>query len=292
MQDFFISPATSATNFIGMKVAAIQFLNRVQCHDFQFFNFGADTNDKNTALVLDVGSSGGTKENRLWEFYGFKAEDWAKAIVMQRSSGSAGVWGVHFFGGLVEDKHTGYGNQGVGQTNERTLVTIGAGFACKFIGMKFMSRAEGSTGDIETGFNVASSTERIDIVNCEFFLKGTDPGTFNKFNGLHGKDNIYISDCDGYNPVGVITNPWSGAGTSAGLYNVSAQSTPQAFPKSNSVYTVRQTAKRITISGGTVSQIQINGTMIGQTAGSWLLEPGETIKVTHTVNPTGVVYCK
>ena len=299
-QEIFISPAGGAVGFTGMKIQANQFgfLNRVQVHDAQFFCYQADTADKSVALWLDIASDGGVADNRLWEFYGLKCEDWTKSVKLTRSALSAGVWGVNFYGGLLEDKEDFATDLSVGGADtggdpelERTLIDIGPGWQVNCYGMNFMNNNTTNGGD-STGINVASSTENCYFVNCKFLKKGGGTAVWNKFHGLHGKDNIFIKDCDGYNPVGIITNPWTGAGTSGGLYNVSATSTPQAFPKSASVYTVRQTAKHISIFGGVVSQIQINGqTITGATSFDGVLAPGETIKVTHTSNPSGVVYC-
>jgi hypothetical protein len=81
----------------------------------------------------------------------------------------------------------------------------------------------------------------------------------------------------GYNPVGVISNPWPSNGTD--LTNNAAAG--KATPHSGTAYTIRHTAKTITISGGNVSQILINGAVAGATAGTFKLGVGETITITY-----------
>lgn len=89
----------------------------------------------------------------------------------------------------------------------------------------------------------------------------------------------------GYNPIGIITNPFPA--TAGDITNVAAA---QAAPTSNTVYTVRLTPKTIVITGGTVSQIAIDGQNTGLTSGVFKLDVNETINVTHSATPTAVVY--
>jgi hypothetical protein len=62
---------------------------------------------------------------------------------------------------------------------------------------------------------------------------------------------------------------------------------PAAYPVSNTVYTnYFGFPVLITISGGTVSQIAINGVNTGLTSDAFTLGPDNTIKITHSSNPT------
>ena len=87
----------------------------------------------------------------------------------------------------------------------------------------------------------------------------------------------------GYNPLGTIANPWqpSGALTNDGGGG--------ADPVSGRLYTVRQSPKTIIIAGGVVSQIAIDGTSTGLTAGVFKLGIGETITVTYSATPTSKI---
>jgi hypothetical protein len=87
----------------------------------------------------------------------------------------------------------------------------------------------------------------------------------------------------GYNPVGIIANPWhpSGALTNDG------GGSPN--PVSGRLYTVRQSPKTIIITGGAVTQISIDGTPTGLPAGVFKLGIGETIAVTYSSTPTNKV---
>jgi parallel beta-helix repeat protein len=93
-----------------------------------------------------------------------------------------------------------------------------------------------------------------------------------------------IEENVGYNPVGNIANPFpAGAGY---LLDVAAA---QAFPSSGVVYTVGHSPKLVCISGGTVTQIAIDGVNTNLIQGAFHLNPGNTITVTWTGQPLGVV---
>jgi hypothetical protein len=62
-----------------------------------------------------------------------------------------------------------------------------------------------------------------------------------------------------------------------------------ADPVSGQLYTVRQSAKTIIITGGTGTQIAIDGTPTGLPAGVFKLGIGETIEVTYSTPPTSRV---
>jgi hypothetical protein len=84
----------------------------------------------------------------------------------------------------------------------------------------------------------------------------------------------------GYNPVGIITNPWRPTGD---LTNDGGGS---ADPVSGRLYIVRQSPKTIIITGGVVAQIAIDGTPTGLSTGVFKLGIGETIAVTYSSTPT------
>ncbi len=93
----------------------------------------------------------------------------------------------------------------------------------------------------------------------------------------------------GYNMKGaagaVIATPFS-----AGAGNVTNTASTNAAPTSATLYTNVTSPKTYTVSGGTVSEIAING--IASTAaigGVFNLGIGDTIKITYTVAPTVVV---
>jgi Right handed beta helix region len=83
----------------------------------------------------------------------------------------------------------------------------------------------------------------------------------------------------GYNPVGIIANPWHPSGA---LTNDGGGS---ADPVSGRLYTIRQSPKTIIISGGAVTQLAVDGTPTGLTAGVFKLGIGETIAVTYSSTP-------
>ena len=87
----------------------------------------------------------------------------------------------------------------------------------------------------------------------------------------------------GYNPVGIIVNPWH----SSGALTNDGGGSPN--PVSGRLYTVRQSPKTIIIAGGAVTQISIDGTPTGLPAGVFKLGIGETIAVTYSSTPTNKV---
>jgi hypothetical protein len=117
------------------------------------------------------------------------------------------------------------------------------------------------------------------IQNC-FSNVGTTPLS------LSGTGSILTSNF-GYNPIGAVPNPWPANGGEL-TNNVAGNPIPQ----SGTVYTVRQTPKTIIISGGTVSQISINGTDTGLGAGVFKLGIGETIAITYEVAPMSAIFAE
>jgi hypothetical protein len=95
--------------------------------------------------------------------------------------------------------------------------------------------------------------------------------------------NSTVINNSGYNPVGVITKPWRPTGD---LTNDGGGS---ANPASGQLYTVRQSPKTIIITGGSVTEIDIDGTSTGLSAGVFKLGIGETIAVTYSSLPTSTV---
>ena len=87
----------------------------------------------------------------------------------------------------------------------------------------------------------------------------------------------------GYNPVGKIALPWHLNFT---LTNDGGGS---ANPVSGRPYTVRQSPKTIIITGGSGTQIAIDGTATGLSGGVFKLGIGETITVTYNSPPTSMV---
>jgi hypothetical protein len=87
----------------------------------------------------------------------------------------------------------------------------------------------------------------------------------------------------GYNPVGIIANPWH---TSGDLTN-DAGGGPD--PVSGKPYKVKQSPKTIIITGGAVTQIAIDGSPTGLAAGVFKLGIGETITVTYSATPKSTI---
>ena len=87
----------------------------------------------------------------------------------------------------------------------------------------------------------------------------------------------------GYNPVGTVALPWLPNGA------LSNNGGGSANPVSGRLYTVRQSAKTIIITGGAGTQIAIDGTPTGLSGGVFKLGIGETIMVTYSSIPTSRV---
>jgi len=100
-----------------------------------------------------------------------------------------------------------------------------------------------------------------------------------------GATRIRIEDNEGYNPKGNIPTPYPVA---AGYLTDSAAA--QAFPTSNTNYTITESPKFITIYGGTVTSISIDGVATGLTSGSFFLKTGQILNVVWTGQPSSQVY--
>lgn len=93
----------------------------------------------------------------------------------------------------------------------------------------------------------------------------------------------------GYNPVGIITNPWPSS--SGNLTNTLVSG--NAAPASGAVYTICHSPKTVIVTGGDVSQILINGADCGGTSGTFKLGVGETIALTYNNSvPTTLVFAE
>ncbi|MBV9390689.1 MAG: right-handed parallel beta-helix repeat-containing protein, partial [Verrucomicrobia bacterium] len=88
---------------------------------------------------------------------------------------------------------------------------------------------------------------------------------------LSGTGSVVINNA-GHNPVGNIPNPWPASG--GDLTNNITAGSPN--PQNGIVYTVRHSPKTIVVTGGDVSQIDINGINTDLTAGVFKLGIGET----------------
>jgi hypothetical protein len=84
----------------------------------------------------------------------------------------------------------------------------------------------------------------------------------------------------GYNPVGIIANPWHPSG------DLTNEGGGNSDPTSGQLYTVRQSPKTIIVTGGKVTQIEIDGIPTGISSGVFKLGIGETIAVTYSTIPT------
>jgi Right handed beta helix region len=176
-------------------------------------------------------------------------------------------------------------------------------------------RGEGGNNDVVVSGNVIDATnlvvpdasivfhnaERITITGNKILnnLTGSPIGMKGSSNDWHIANNSFAQNNDdspsplsidstvinnsGYNPVGIIADPWRPTGD---LTNDGGGS---ADPVSGRLYTVRQSPKTIIITGGAVTQIEIDGTPTGLSAGVFKLGIGETIAVTYDSLPTGKV---
>lgn len=99
--------------------------------------------------------------------------------------------------------------------------------------------------------------------------------------------NLTIAGNNGYNPVGNIALP---LGPSGGvIYDSNAGSGGTSWVN-NTVYTVWGSQKLITVFGGTVVQIDIDGVKSFLTTGAFVLTPGQTIKVVWSSQAYATVY--
>lgn len=90
----------------------------------------------------------------------------------------------------------------------------------------------------------------------------------------------------GYNPVGIIADPWHPSG------DLTNQAGGSPGPASGQHYTIRQTPKTIIVTGGKVTEIEIDGMPVGVLAGVFKLGVGETIAITYNSAPTTAVWAE
>jgi len=114
--------------------------------------------------------------------------------------------------------------------------------------------------------------------NCSDWHIAANAMVNNNDNGLGLSDvRTVVLNNQGYNPVGPISSPWALNGD---LTNeVSGGS---ADPVSGKVYQARHSPKTVTVAGGDVSGIAINGSPAGVTAGAFKLGIAETIAITYS----------
>lgn len=128
----------------------------------------------------------------------------------------------------------------------------------------------------------ASSTDSWTICDNDF------TGMTNTASALNGTLSKVYNNM-GYNPIGVITNPFPTSGSG----NITNSSQAAAVPASGTTQTVVYTPKRIIMTGGTISNVTIDGTTVASAASNFYLAlgVGETFSVTYSVAPTIKVYC-
>jgi len=154
---------------------------------------------------------------------------------------------------------------------DSTGIVIGSGgdASASFIGNQF----EFNTTDVST----------LADANCLFEgniffatpVLSLTPGTSRWYNNI------------GYNPKGNVATPYPVA---AGYITDTAAA--QAFPTSATNYTISDSPKLITIYGGTVTSISIDGVVCGLTSGAFRLEPRQVLNVVWTGQPSSVVYAQ
>jgi hypothetical protein len=105
---------------------------------------------------------------------------------------------------------------------------------------------------------------------------------------LLGPASVVLAN-SGYNPVGIVANPWPVAGSD--LTNQVDGGSPD--PASGKVYTVRHSPKTIVVNGGDVSGIAINGAQTGLSRGTFKLGLGETVAIAYsTTAPATLVFAE
>lgn len=119
------------------------------------------------------------------------------------------------------------------------------------------------------------------IRNC-YFTNNTSTG----LNSISlGSDATHVVTGNiGYNDGTALSNPYP-----VGAGNITNSPASQGFPSNGITYTIRISPKFVTVSGGSVTAILIDGATTGLTAGAFYLQPGQTIQVNHTVNPSSTV---
>jgi Right handed beta helix region/Pectinesterase len=142
-----------------------------------------------------------------------------------------------------------------------------------------------------TGNNISGTAQ-----NAAIAMAGTSDNWQITQNSLEENANVSLSGTGsvvinnaGYNPVGNIPNPWPASG--GDLTNDITAGSPS--PQSGTVYKVRHSPKTIVVTGGDVTQININGMDTGLTAGVFKLGIDETIAVSYDVQiPNSAIFAE
>lgn len=157
----------------------------------------------------------------------------------------------------------------------------------------------GTSGTFAQGFEIYGDNTNVSLSNCRAGNTGT--GTSQQYgigfdNATSATSGIDVSGCDFSNnangPVAGLLNNYKQASFSnnRGLNPFStglapAPSVPASGTNQVNTYAC---AVRIYVSGGTVTDIGVNGTNLGLTGGQFLLQPGEYITLTYTAAPSWV----
>ena len=94
-----------------------------------------------------------------------------------------------------------------------------------------------------------------------------------------------VSGNPGYNPRGILSNPFSGNSQ----YIV--DNGDNATVSLGWTYTNSESCKEVIISGGNVTAVTLNGHLTGLTSGSFYLAAGNTIKIEGSLSPTLIFNC-
>lgn len=144
----------------------------------------------------------------------------------------------------------------------------------KIIGNSFIGSYDGTV----------YSNKQITLINCtdcevsdNSFVNNSATGTsgiiYDGGNGTSIHSNI------GYNPVGYNANPFTGSTLKLLDYGDNATMT------SGWTYTNQGSPKTFYVSGGTVTDIAVNGESIGLTSGTIQLQPGDNFSITFSSTP-------
>lgn len=132
-----------------------------------------------------------------------------------------------------------------------------------------------------------STSNPIDITGSDgHIIRGNQFLSLSKTNpGWQGNTTVVYGNY-GYRPgtAGVVTNPWDNTNNVL-RGNISGGATN---PTSAQAYTVASGPCTVIVTGGTLSNITVDGTTVASAAGNYTfkLSPGETIAITYTVAPT------
>lgn len=277
-----LSSSSSSTRFIEVTGNA-NFQNRVSIKGQWHCFYAASTAANLQRAVYFHTTSGNDLNNRGWELTGLHQEDTQYGVYVETDSGT-GLGALNIHDNDFENKDpagASVADASKGITFEGTGEVWGEIHSNSFLWGK-----SGSTGfyvGIDLTNLVVDSAHKMHIHN-NFFYARAGSTTATAIRGVAGQSRVLIYDNEGYNPVGTISSPWK----STGLYNeISGGS---SLPTTATTYTCYNTKKRITATGGTTSQIQINGVNTNMTSGSFILEPGDTIRFTG-VPASATVYC-